>query len=136
MEGKMVKLPVQLVREPIEPVDNDIKTFYERLLAATNDPAFHDGEWHICEVVSLTDKSHSQVLAWSWQHKEKIKVVIVNYASEETQTIIKPPVSLGNGQDLFIQDMLTGQKPQYSFPENGLRVSLNPFQVFILDLSV
>jgi hypothetical protein len=106
------------------------------LLAATNEPAFHDGEWHICEVETASGNPQTPVLAWYWQHKEKIKVVIVNYASEETQTIIKLPVSPGNGQNSFTQDILTGQKLQCSFPENGLQVSLKPFQAFILDLSL
>ena len=43
LEGRKVQLPVFLARRPDEPVDADLKAFYDRLLRALRDDAFREG---------------------------------------------------------------------------------------------
>ena len=136
MEGKTIKLPVQLGREPEEQVNNEIKTFYEHLLAATNDPAFHDGEWHICEVETLIGNPQTTVLAWYWQYGRELKLVTVNYSDAVTQCrITLPPSTVVDGQNLISQDILTGQEVKYSISDNFLQMKFNSYQVYIINLS-
>ena len=45
LDGRTVRLPVFLGRRPEEPVDEDLRSFYERLLAFLGDGVFREGEW-------------------------------------------------------------------------------------------
>lgn len=73
MQGRKLRLPVQLGREPEEQPDPEMESFYERLLDWTRHEALHEGKWHL-----LKTEPH-QLLAWCWQYKKDCKIVIVNY---------------------------------------------------------
>ena len=49
LEGRKVQLPVFLARRPHEPVDPDVRAFYDTLLGALRDGVFRDGEWVLGE---------------------------------------------------------------------------------------
>src|SRR6185295_8307933 len=51
-EGRKKRISPHLVRAPEEPVDREIKRFYDRLLAALRDPAVRNGDWRLLECVS------------------------------------------------------------------------------------
>ncbi len=132
MEGRTIRLPVQLVREPAEPVDIEVKAFYERLIAAANQPVFHDGEWRIVEVKSSAGRPHQQVLAWSWQLNQELKLVIINYAAKEAQAYLKLDIPPERQQNF--QDMLTSQTPNISLTETSIQFTLNSYQASILSI--
>lgn len=75
LRGRRRRLPVQLVREPDEPVDRELEAFYERLLDALDHPVFHRGRWQLLEDTGA-------VVAWSWTDGEDIRVIAVNLAAE------------------------------------------------------
>ena len=43
LEGRRIRLPVQLGRRPDEPEDETVRAFYARVLAVLRDPTLHDG---------------------------------------------------------------------------------------------
>ncbi len=81
-EGRRARIPVQLLREPDEPVDAATAAFYDRLLSAARDPVLREGVWHPVDVVANGAwGNEGHVLAWSWQANGSALVVAVNYAN-------------------------------------------------------
>ncbi|PHN08043.1 alpha-amylase family glycosyl hydrolase [Flavilitoribacter nigricans] len=98
-EGKRVRLPVQLGREPLEaactcvqseylyqqqltewirPVCKCTYAFYEKLLQYLQKPIFQKGTWEQIEV----EEGQEQILAWKWQMKKEHLIVVVNYSNQ------------------------------------------------------
>jgi hypothetical protein len=48
-EGRRKRISPHLVRGPEEPVDERVKNFYDRLLAALRDDAVRKGQWQLLE---------------------------------------------------------------------------------------
>ena len=68
LEGRTVQLPVFLGRRPDEPVDAELKAFYERLLGALGDPVFRTGEWQLGEAAGWNgNDSWQNLVAWGWR---------------------------------------------------------------------
>ena len=133
IEGKMIKTPVQLVREPEEPVNHEIQTFYQHLLAVTNNPIFHDGEWQITEVEKLNGSSQASVLAWYWRYGQEMRLVAINYSDETVQCRIKALTPMVNGQNITTRDMLTGQELTYDISDNRIQLNCSPYQASIIN---
>jgi hypothetical protein len=87
LEGRRIKLPVQLGREPLEPTDQQVASFYQRLLTYCDAPAFHEGQWSPLSIGRAWDgnESYGNLLAWSWRHDGQLKIVVVNYSSSHAQ---------------------------------------------------
>ncbi|MEK6710880.1 MAG: alpha-amylase family glycosyl hydrolase, partial [Nitrospinota bacterium] len=68
LEGRKVKLPVQLGRRPAEPPDPEIAAGYRRLIAFLKEPIFREGAFSLPEVNSAGpgDSTHPQVIALLW----------------------------------------------------------------------
>ena len=68
-EGWKVRLPVFLGRRPVEPVDEDLRAFHLRLVAAA--AQVRQGRWQRCETSGWPeDQSHDQLAAWCWSDDE------------------------------------------------------------------
>ena len=80
MEGRRVRVPLQLVREPEERVDSEMAVFYDRLLSLCNHPLLQEGEWRLLRVSSagMAGDGHQNLLAWSWSLGEEIQLVVLN----------------------------------------------------------
>ncbi len=135
LEGRRIRLPIQLVREPEEAIDNEFRQFYYRLLAVSKAPAFHEGKWSLEEVVEPTQEDDTQpkLLAWSWQYVEQLKIVLINYSPNPAQGWVKLPLLLKTGVQLV--DELRGTKDIEQMDERGLYIDFKPWQAQILDIS-
>ncbi len=137
LEGRKVCLPVQLVREPKEAPDAEITKFYDRLLATCSAPAFHDGEWTLLETSPAWagNESYHNLLAWSWQYDNQLKIVAVNYSQTPSQGRLKLLVEFKGGEKVVFLDGLTGTS--YASDSNevnslGLYIALDPWHSHIL----
>jgi glycosidase len=123
-EGRRLRLPVQLGREPQEVVYNNqglllgdialtqlpgfavvepvMVIFYERLLQLLRQPALKQGQW---ERLHLGPKD---VLAWQWQWEEETYLIIVNY--EPIKTAFRLPVAKGHWQHFDTDQAATSQQ--------------------------
>jgi hypothetical protein len=61
-----------------EPREAAIEEFYGRLLKATRDRVFHEGDWALLEIAPAGDESSSQLIAWRWRLGADLRVVVVN----------------------------------------------------------
>jgi hypothetical protein len=139
LEGRRVRLPVQLVREPREPVDPATEAFYARLLAACDAAGAREGEWWLLETrpARAGDERHGQVLAWAWQAEGRLGVVVVNFAPApaEARVVLPAPIVPKGGSDVRLRDTLAGGVVAAPTPEatsEGLPVALGSWGRMIL----
>ena len=109
-EGKRVRIPVQLGREPeelrctcvqseylyqqkminwIQPVCKCTYAFYEKFLRYLQQPIFQEGTWVQLEMETGQD----HILAWKWHLGKSTVVIIVNYSNQTVhgQLSVFPP---------------------------------------------
>ena len=108
-EGRKKRISPHLVRGPEEPVDQQLKQFYDRLLAVLRNPALRDGEWQLLECVPAWEGNwtHDCFVAFAWLGPGKERLLVaVNYASNQSQCYVRLPFAeLGNRQ-WRLQDLL------------------------------
>ncbi len=109
LDGRKVKLPVQLGRRPVEPANGDLLVFYLRLLAAVDTPAIRGGEWQLCERSGWPDnQSCMNLVAWCWRTKEERCVVVVNLSDARSQARVRIPWDELAGRSWRLADALSG----------------------------
>lgn len=122
-EGKRVRLPVQLGREPEEspctcvqadyirqgkshkwlrPVCQCTYAFYETLLAYLQKSIFQQGTWQQINI----EQGGEQVLAWKWELEEEVLVVLVNYSNQSVSTQL--PAFTGQSMLLKVSESWRG----------------------------
>jgi hypothetical protein len=88
LEGRRIRLPVQLGRRPEEPVDETVRAFYARLLVVLRDPTLHDGRFVPLDVWPSAEgeRTHEGLVAFAWREDgadgSPCLVVIVNLRPE------------------------------------------------------
>jgi len=131
LEGKLIKLPVQLGREPEETVNEEIKNFYTAMLSLSQTEAIQKGNWQLLQTLTawegnLTNKN---ILAWLWTKDEQSILVIVNYSYQTSQCRVKFDTKNYSG-DFIIRDILNAVKYNRSAEEinsDGLYIDLKPY---------
>ena len=92
-EGKQKRISPHLGRGPLEPVNERLKIFYQRLLSILHQPIFREGSWQLlnCEPTDAFNKSHENYIcfAWTGNTPKDCKIVAVNYFSERSQCFLK-----------------------------------------------
>src|SRR6185295_16375124 len=87
LEGRRVHVSMHVGRRPAEPVDQELRAFYDRLLACLRRPEVHEGEWRLwgCRPAWPGNPTHDQFIVSSWQSGERRLLMAVNYAGNEGQ---------------------------------------------------
>src|ERR1035437_160712 len=138
-EGKRIKLPVQLGREPEEKFSNTIYKYYEKLLNITKEDIFTYGEWEFLEPISAGNGnlSFQNFLTWQWSYKYARALVIINYSELTSQCRIR--IEIKSKRDFIIlQDQLNGKVFDRSVSEikyPGLFIELKGFASHIFTFS-
>ncbi len=90
-EGKKIKLPVQLNREPAEKPNNVILKFYNKLLKITKDEVFKKGSWKFIETLPAWDgnTTYENILAWLWVFERERRLIVVNFSNVKSVCRIK-----------------------------------------------
>ncbi len=101
-EGRRKRISPHLVRGPHEPVDQDLKQFYDRLLTVLRQPTVRDGQWQLLECTPAWEGNWTNdcFVAFAWQGlKGERLLAIVNYAPNQSQCHVRLPFSdLGHNQ--------------------------------------
>jgi hypothetical protein len=108
-EGRKKRISPHLCRAPEEPVDSALEAFYKRLLAVLRQPAVRQGQWQLLECLPAWEGNWTWdcFLAFAWRGPAGERLlVIVNYASNQSQCRVRLPFTdLGNGS-WRLQDLL------------------------------
>ena len=127
-EGWRVRLPVFLGRRPPEPIDDELRAFYEALLpvAAT----VRRGDWTLCSASGWPgDQSCDQLLSWCWKDGPERSLVVVNDGDGVASGRVHVPWDDVSGQPWRLDDLLSGEKFERDGNEiaaEGLFVQLPP----------
>jgi hypothetical protein len=139
LEGRRLRLPVQLGRLPDEPPDGSLRAFYERLLGVVASPAFHDGDWRLLECRSAGDGTWPGLVAWRWAHRGELWVVAVNVAAGPAQGCVQLLPDLPAGDHFAFEDVLDGRvyswERQALVRSGGLYVRLESGRAHLLRVS-
>ncbi len=135
-EGKKIKLPMQLGREPVEKYSETVSKYYNKLLNVTKEDIFTYGDWTLLspKTVGNGNRTFENFFAWQWIHKNNRKIVIINYSELTSQCRVKFDVPSGSDV-LLIYDQLNDRIFERSSSEinnTGLFVELKGFASHIL----
>jgi glycosidase len=109
-EGRKKRISPHLSRGPNEPLDQDLRDFYELLLSLLRQPAFRDGQWQLLECSPGWDGNwtHDCFVVFAWQGaKGERLVVAVNYAPNQSQCHVRLPFADLAGKKWRLLDHLT-----------------------------
>jgi hypothetical protein len=131
-EGRTVKLPVFLRRRPAEEVNEDLHSFYHRLLKAIHHPVFHKGYWQLCENVGWPDnETYKNLLAWCWCDGDSRFLIVVNFSTAPSIGRIRLPGHDLRGSNWRLNDVLcevTYERNGDEMHSDGLFVALGPWK--------
>ncbi len=139
-EGRRIRTPVHLRREPTEAVDAETAEVYRRLLKFTHDPVIHEGEWQLLEVSPAWEESetYQAILAWLWRQGSYWKMVVINYSTIRAQARIRLPEALCKRVFILLRDALSDKTYERSGSElesSGLYVDLPAWQAHLFDFT-
>ncbi len=110
-EGRKVRVSPHLVRRPDEPINEDLRSFYDMLLPVIARPEVRDGTWQLLDCVpgwqDNTTNGNYVSFAWTGTSNERL-LVVVNLSAQPAQCRIRlPHVDSGEGE-LLLVDLLGG----------------------------
>jgi glycosidase len=139
IEGKKLKISVQLRRITHEAADKEVKAFYERLLSITKQDVFHNGKWRLWEVYPLSDGSSGNLIAYTWVLGHQIKIVVINMSPSVSQGRIPLRDMVRSDSEYILTDELHGItyiRNGKDMENPGLIVILDSFKSHIFDIAL
>jgi hypothetical protein len=109
LEGRRKRVSPHLGRAPVEPVDEGLARFYERLLALLRDPLVRDGDWRLLECVPAWEGNGSWdgFVAFAWTTAEGRRLVVaVNLGRGRGQCFVRLPFDDLGGRGFRLSDRL------------------------------
>ena len=130
-EGRTKRISPHLVRAPLEPVDEAVQRFYERLLAVVAAPTVRDGEWRLLDCVPAWDGNWTSdgFIAFAWQRGDDRLLAVVNYAGNQGQCYVRVPFA-DSSRGFRLDDLMNGDRYERSgsdLASAGLFVDLPPW---------
>jgi alpha amylase-like protein len=93
-EGRRVRISPHLVRAPIEPTDEALRTFYSRLLSVLRLDTPREGDWQLlcCAAAWEGNGTWDGFLAFTWRDRQgQVLLATVNYAGTQGQCYVRLP---------------------------------------------
>jgi hypothetical protein len=145
IEGRRVRVPVQLARRPREKEDAELRAFHERLLAVLRQPMLKDG---VCLPVDVRqagaeDRTNEWMVAMAWraarEPEPRTFLAVSNLAAERGYARIPlDPARFPAGRRYRLVDHVDGRPYERDGDElagPGLFVALGPFQAHVFEIT-
>ncbi len=140
LEGRTRRVPVQLRRRPVEPVNKDVQSFYHSLLRELKDPVLRHGTWKLLEAHPAWEGNPTcgQFLAHRWSHPQHgARVIVVNFGDCQGQCFVPLKLPGIAGRQLLLRDRLgedSYERDGDSLLQPGLFLDMAPWQVHLFDI--
>ncbi len=109
IEGRKVRLPVQLGRRQEEAADEDLSAFFLKLCNVTGATRVRNASWQLCACTGWPDnRSCQNLIAWSWDGQEGRLLVVLNISDQAAQARVRANWSDLGGRMVKLQDLLSG----------------------------
>ncbi len=137
-EGRKIRLPVQLGREPVEKPSQQVLKFYENLLQITKSDIFKTGTWQMLNPLQTDTDNNTRenILAWQWSLENELRIVVVNYSHSTSQCRLKIDLSAGK-KAVHLEDLLTKiiyNRSVNEMRDPGLFIELKGYQSHIFSV--
>ena len=110
-EGKKIRLPIQLGREPLEKPVQMVVDFYSKILPIFRNKIFIDGEFCKLETEPAGQDNYSfdNMFAFMWKLQSEIWLIAINYSESASQCrLIFDPET--DKSKITLTDQMTGDK--------------------------
>jgi hypothetical protein len=139
-QGRKRRVSPHLCREPDEPVDPELMSFYDQLVAVLRAPIVRDGRWHFLDCAAAWEGNWTcdGFIAFAWQGPNGERMlVVVNYADHQSQCYVRLPFADLGGRTWRLQDRLG--KASYDRDGEGLKtvglfLDLGEWQYHVFDV--
>lgn len=129
LKGWTQKISVHLCRSPYQKSDPNLKEFYIKLLRVLRRDIFHEGDWQLVECKSAWAENWTWdcFIAFAWLGKdEKVAIVVVNYASHQSQCNLSLPW-INLEKEYQIQNLMTSSEFSKELHSQSIYLDLPPW---------
>ena len=140
-EGRLKRISPHLVRAPIEPREENVHRFYDRLLAALKRSELRDGDWQLLDCVPAWDGNwtSSGFLTWTWRGSNGTRLIVaVNYADHQSQGYVRLPFDEIGGRTVRLADLMspaTYDRSGNELVSRGLYLDLPSWGYHVFDVT-
>jgi glycosidase len=140
-EGRTKRISPHLCRAPDEPVDQELKRFYQRLLDVLRRPEVRDGQWQLLEGSPAWDGNWTWdcFVAFAWQGSGGQRLLIaVNYAPHQSQCYLQLPFPDLATRQWHLEDLVgraTYDRAGDELVSRGLYLDVGPWQYHVFELT-
>jgi glycosidase len=141
-EGRRTRISPHLVRSPDEPVDQTLKSFYDRLLNILRHPVAREGQWRLLECTPAWDGNWSSdaFVAFTWVSPgDKRLLVCVNYAPHPSQCYVRLVSPELGGRGCRLIDLLGDAQYDRSGDDllaRGLYLDIPPWSYHVFEMTM
>ncbi len=139
LDGLHTHIPVFLARGPEQPIDHELRAFYDRLLGAVAASGLHEAPWQLCDCTGWPDNhTAEQLVAYCWRTDDRRRLVVVNLAGHDAQAQVRIPWNDLADRTWQLQDALSGnvfERDGRQLQEDGLYVGLAPWESYLLSVT-
>ena len=134
LEGRKVKLPVQLGRRPAEKPDRELRKFYEKLLAALQHPVLRHGRWRLLETRPAWEGNSTaeQFIIQRWEGgRLGSRLAVANFAEHQGQCYVPLDLPGLRGRRVLLRDLFSDARYERdgdSLRSPGLYLDMAPYQ--------
>ena len=132
-DGRRKRISPHLVRAPLEPPDEELQQFYDRLLSVLRQPDVHDGQWQLLECAPAWDGNWTWdcFLAFAWQGPAGDRLLAtVNFAPNQSQCYVRVPFMDLAGRSVRFKDLMgpdSYDRSGHEVVSGGLYLDLSPW---------
>jgi len=136
MEGCRQKLPVQLGRRPLEPLEPRVQRFYSRLLSALSAPVFHDGRWRPLHLRASPTGGDSDCSCggMSWSSGDEKRLIVANLTDSPAHCMLPIELPGLDGHFWVLEDLLGEARylrDGSALQRRGLNLDIPPYGCYL-----
>jgi hypothetical protein len=141
IEGNSVRLPIQLLRDPQEPVHEVIRTRYLALLDVLKQDPVRKGEWQLLTPRSawMGNTSHEAILGQGYDLDDRHLRFFVNWSDTRSQCWVHLNLDGLQGMELELRDLLGPKvfvRDGMELMMRGLYLDLEPWEAQIFECTL
>ena len=139
LDGRRIKIPLQISGVRREEPDPEIRAFYEKILYMTKQDIFRSSRWKLKNVLPVADDSFSGLIAYVWKTDKNLKLVAVNINQNFVQGRIPLKEEISENYYYVLYDELNNQtyvRNGKEMTDPGLHVMLEGGRIHVFDISV
>ncbi len=136
-DGRKKRISPHLGRGPSEPIDTNLKQFYERLLTVLRQPVVRQGQWHLAQCVPAWEGNWTSdcFVAFAWQSPDGDRLLVaVNYAPNQSQCYVQLPFEHLADSQWRLQDQLSPavySRDGKELQSRGLFLDMSPWETAV-----